>query len=48
MPLQALSSVCLVDSVDERSLPLCSKAGGKLKTFALYKLCTFDEVLDEH
>jgi hypothetical protein len=40
--------VRLVDSVDGRSLPLCSKAGGKLKTFALYKLCTFDEVLDEH
>jgi hypothetical protein len=33
--------------VDERSLPLCSKAGGKLKTFALYKLCTFGRVLDE-
>ncbi|XP_051224498.1 uncharacterized protein [Lolium perenne] len=45
--LLLLSSVQLSDSVDERTLPLCSKAGGKLSTSALYKLCSYGGVLDE-
>jgi hypothetical protein len=39
--------VQLSNSVDERTLPLCGKAGGKLSTSALYKLCSYGGVLDE-
>jgi hypothetical protein len=46
--LLLLSPVHLANTVDVRTLPLCSKAGGKLSTSALYKLCTFGGVLDAH
>lgn len=45
--LLLLSTVQLSHNVDERTLPLCGKAGGKLSTSALYKLCSFGGVLDE-
>jgi hypothetical protein len=45
--LLLLSSVHLSNNVDERTLPLCGKAGGTLSTSALYKLCSFGGVLDE-
>lgn len=43
-----LSGVSLSDAADARTLPLCSKAGGKLKTAALYKLCTFGGEVSRH
>jgi hypothetical protein len=38
----------LVESPDGRSLPLCAKSGGVLRTSALYKLCTIGGESDAH
>jgi hypothetical protein len=36
----------LTDSPNSRSLPLCAKSGGALRTSDLYKLCIFGGVRD--
>jgi hypothetical protein len=46
--LQILSLIHLDSAIDMRSLLLCGKAGGKLSTSTLYKLCTYGDVLDVH
>jgi hypothetical protein len=40
--LPLLASAALSDHPDKRSLPLCSRPGGGLRTASLYKLCTDD------
>jgi hypothetical protein len=46
--LLAMASMRLTEATDERSLPLCSRSGGRLRTAVLYNLCMFGGMLDEH
>jgi hypothetical protein len=43
-----MASMRLTEATDERSLPLCSRSGGRLRTVVLYNLCMFGGMLDEH
>ncbi|CAM0874569.1 unnamed protein product [Alopecurus aequalis] len=38
--LAALADTCLTANADQRTLPLCGSAGGKMLMSSLYKLCT--------
>ncbi|KAK1693322.1 hypothetical protein QYE76_010019 [Lolium multiflorum] len=43
-----LGSIHLSPAADRRTLPLCAREGGRLKTGALYKLCSDGGVRDEN
>nr|XP_051182879.1 uncharacterized protein LOC127296717 [Lolium perenne] len=42
------TAIHLTEGVDVRKLPLCGRAGGRLQTASLYRLCNYGGVLDEH